>query len=255
MADDASQRESVPLVGPQQNSAEFAGRPPVEAALQFARVIPYWFLAIIGLIYASGFLVVTTHLERYGVRDVGTDVWKSRYIHMGVLSVVFPVMIVGTFYGLWYTYLLRKKEPAVRGLAFQSVISGLVFLMLELALYGFVILARQNSSIAVIWDLLEMMLIAFLGLILATVIERRSAERWVLLGTAALRLGVLVAVVWLFVRAFATFWDLIVELLQGRSPALLLMICFLLLIGYTLFNLKLREADFPQARRGFSLRA
>ena len=118
-----------------------------EAAVQFARTIPYWLVAIVGLIYASGFLVVTTHLERYGIRIVGTDVWKSRYIHIGVLSVVFPAMIIGTIFATWYTYGLHKqefygsneprKQYLAKTLAFRMAVSGFVFVLLEVAFYGF----------------------------------------------------------------------------------------------------------------------
>ncbi|MGA2992049.1 MAG: hypothetical protein ABSD88_16355 [Candidatus Korobacteraceae bacterium] len=130
-----------------------------KGALEFARTIPFWLLAISGLIYASGFLVVTTYLEGYGVRDVGTDVWKSRYIYIGVLSVAFPVMIMGTIYGIGYNYLLYKDDPApevfrpcpkvcafirVFWPIFRFTVSGFVFLMVELAFYVFVMFARST---------------------------------------------------------------------------------------------------------------
>ena len=66
------------------------------AAKDFARAIPYWFLAIVGLIYAAGFLIVVTHLGTFGIRDVGGEVWKARDIHIGVLGFVFPITIMGT---------------------------------------------------------------------------------------------------------------------------------------------------------------
>jgi hypothetical protein len=76
---------------------------------EIARIIPYCFLGIMGLIYASGFLVVTTHLEALGIRDLGSEVWKSRYVYIGVFSLVFPAMIVSTFY-VFFVYIFSPQS-------------------------------------------------------------------------------------------------------------------------------------------------
>jgi hypothetical protein len=53
-------------------------------------------LAIVGLIYAAGFLIVVIHLGTFGIRDLGGELWKARDIHIGVLGFVFPITIMGT---------------------------------------------------------------------------------------------------------------------------------------------------------------
>jgi hypothetical protein len=236
-----------------------------EAAVQFARTVPYWFLAIIGLIYASGFVVVTTHLERYGIRDVGTEIWKSRYIHIGVLSLVFPVMIVGTIYGLLYFYLLRKEEPknperpdySVLLLVSQGVASGFVFLMLELAFYCFVTLSRASvppSPRDVTGQLLKMMLGGVAGTVLAGIIDRHWwKHRLVLRSTAVFRWAVAIWVGWWFFKTGAYYWDLVREMWRCRGHALGLMTGFLLVIGYMLFALGKRWAELPAQRRRVAL--
>lgn len=70
------------------------------------RTISYWFLAIVGLIYASGFLVVLIHLGTYGVTDVGGELLKARDIHIGVLAFVFPVTIMGTAFSMLFLPLI-----------------------------------------------------------------------------------------------------------------------------------------------------
>ncbi|MBF0548814.1 MAG: hypothetical protein HQM08_30615 [Candidatus Riflebacteria bacterium] len=37
----------------------------------YARVLPYCFVAFVGTIYAAGFLVVETFLEHLGIREAG----------------------------------------------------------------------------------------------------------------------------------------------------------------------------------------
>jgi hypothetical protein len=70
-----------------------------------SRTIPYWFLAFVGLIYASGFLVVSSFLETFGIRDAGADLWKTRYIHIGVFCLMATVIPNAV------TYLLSRLLP------------------------------------------------------------------------------------------------------------------------------------------------
>jgi hypothetical protein len=72
-----------------------------------SRTIPYWFLALVGTIYASGFLVVSTFLETYGLREVGTELWKSRYIHIGVFCLILPAVTNAVPYLLVHVMRIR----------------------------------------------------------------------------------------------------------------------------------------------------
>ena len=144
------------------------------------------------MIYASGFLVVTTHLERFGIRVEGTDVSKTRYIHIGVLAMCLPAMIVGTWSGMWYLFRIREREladepTALFGRALQQSkeqfrhlrlvfkLSGGVSLLMELAFYAFVMFDRHGppgDPDTTRWRLVWM-LVAGLGfLILAWKIEK-----------------------------------------------------------------------------------
>lgn len=229
-----------------------------EEALQLARTVPYWFLAIIGSIYASGFLVVTTHLERYGIREVGGDVWKSRYVHIGVLSGAFPAMIIGTIFGLLYVYSLRLQEPSDNRpsnaiLIGQALLSGLSIVMLELAFYGFVVFAResrQRTSEGALATLLAMMLVVWIVLSVVGWIEHRGGQlhpvavRW----TFVPRAGVLVAVTWLFIIVFSGYWDRVSEMYWYRGRPLALLVSFLAGMGYSIY----RFWKLPPTRRAAS---
>jgi len=76
-------------------------------ATDFARTIPYWLVAVVGLVYASGFLIEMIHLGTYRIRDVGGELWKARDIHIGVLGLVFPATIVGTMVYTVFSPLVR----------------------------------------------------------------------------------------------------------------------------------------------------
>lgn len=52
-----------------------------------------WFLLGTGIIYATGFLVVLFHHERYGLRGIDNVLaFKTRYIYIGLVVIVFTVI-------------------------------------------------------------------------------------------------------------------------------------------------------------------
>jgi hypothetical protein len=57
--------------------------------------LPYWFAAVAGLVYATGFLVEFTFLSSMGIKEAASDAFKAKYIHVGLLC-LFPA-IAGIF--------------------------------------------------------------------------------------------------------------------------------------------------------------
>lgn len=54
----------------------------------------------IGLAYGAGFLVVLTFLNEYGIRESGGDLFKLRYIYVGMLCLACPTALVCVVHGL-----------------------------------------------------------------------------------------------------------------------------------------------------------
>src|ERR1035441_9433607 len=103
-----------------------------------SRTIPYWFLAFVGLIYASGFLVVSDFLETYGLRDAGAELWKTRYIHIGVfclMATVIPNAVTYLLIQLLPTKTATTIDPLpYKGLRVVSSIS--IYIELELGFFA-----------------------------------------------------------------------------------------------------------------------
>jgi|GEM_PF-4458616 len=55
------------------------------------QAIPAWFAVVAGLIYATGFLIEFTFLNSMGIRESVTEVFKAKYIYVGLLCWVFPI--------------------------------------------------------------------------------------------------------------------------------------------------------------------
>lgn len=73
-------------------------KPP--GKLNFVPDFAGWLLAIPALLYATGFLVMFTAEERLGIVNSGGDFFKVKYMHVGVLC----VMYIGLFAGLAYLF-------------------------------------------------------------------------------------------------------------------------------------------------------
>ena len=69
-----------------------------------------WFVAGTALIYASGFIVVYTFLERWGIRETGDQLLRIKYFHVGFLGVLFPLLIAVPVPSIIHLYKGRAKH-------------------------------------------------------------------------------------------------------------------------------------------------
>ncbi len=77
--------------------------------------IPAWFALIAGIIYAVGFLIQFTFLSSYGIKESVTEVFKAKYIYVGLLCLQFPISA-----GLMFFASVRKKLRVSSGLPDHS---------------------------------------------------------------------------------------------------------------------------------------
>jgi hypothetical protein len=57
-------------------------------------VAPQWFALLIVLVYGSGFLCEYTFLDRFGIQESGQDCFRIKFIHVGILFLLFPISIL-----------------------------------------------------------------------------------------------------------------------------------------------------------------
>jgi hypothetical protein len=96
------------MVETQQTSP--ADRPRRKKANGVFSVIPKWFLVILGVVYASGYFVVLTHLDTFGISASSAEFWRGKYIHIGILCVALPLIVNGTIYPFLFIYRSRFKR-------------------------------------------------------------------------------------------------------------------------------------------------
>jgi hypothetical protein len=104
-------------------------------------LIPQYVLAATGIIYAAGFLVILAFLDRFGIREPGSDFWRARYIHIGILCVAFPLILNGTILSLTHLVFHGKFQ---QNMMWQRLLPiGLLIINLEVACFMLITLTRR----------------------------------------------------------------------------------------------------------------
>jgi hypothetical protein len=136
-------------------------------------LLPQWILAGTGVIYATGFLVVLSFLDRFGILEAGTDFWKARYIHIGILCLAFPLILNGTilslvhlvFHGKFKTSTMWQRLLPIGLLVINLVIVCFVLIMLTNRIPG-------SSAIAGMTPIQWILAATLLGVPIVLLIER-----------------------------------------------------------------------------------
>jgi len=104
--------------------------------------IPQFILVSSGIIYAAGFLTILAFLDRFGIREAGSELWKARYIHIGILCVSFPAIVNGTILSLTHL-IFHGRHDAAR--MWQRLLPiGLLVINMELLCFILIMLTRKS---------------------------------------------------------------------------------------------------------------
>lgn len=82
----------------------------------FVRIFGKLFVPIVGLVYATGFLIVFTFLNRYyGLQDTGSLV-KAKYLYVGAMYYICLLVIIVPIYAIFYhNAFVRKLKNLQKG--------------------------------------------------------------------------------------------------------------------------------------------
>ena len=219
-----------------------------------------WFLAITALVYGTGFLIVVTFLDGWGLRETGAEFLKAKYTHVGILCLSFPAIFGGTLIGFGEYYRRKRKPEAAAQLpsgiaTMPHVFVPVVALLMNLTLifYIYVMFAppkfhRDNPGrIALVF------LVTIPGLVALrfwdSVARRMFRKKWVAPAQAWGR-WVLMAVV-IGVLDVYSLWnkDLCETLGDVLRAGGWTFIVFVVLLMFVLWRLLLLDDDLPQPLR------
>jgi len=145
---------------------------PIQARKSAVEQLPSWILAASGVIYAAGFLVVLAFLDRYGIREAGSDFWKARYIHIGILCLSFPLILNGTVLSLVHLVFHGKFDKPTMWQRILPV--GILLINLEIVCFVLIMITNRTASgtIAGLSPLLWILAVTLLGVPIVLIVER-----------------------------------------------------------------------------------
>lgn len=136
----------------------------------------HWFIPSVGVIYATGFLIIITFFDRYGLRESSGDFFKVKYLHAGILYWLIPLIIFAPLYGF---YLLRQfsKETREGEELFKAYIpSALLVTNLLFVFYVFAVFSPPGSVTQREFVIPVMFLATLGGIILSRVGTRKLVQ-------------------------------------------------------------------------------
>ena len=147
---------------------------------------PQWFVLLAVFIYVSGFLCEFTFFDRYGVHETGEEFLRARYIHAGILFLLFPISILVP---IILKISIKKAEykenkkqaaadalnekartsppteipPPAKSKPFKFPYSTMVAFFNISAIFYFSIFTPRNFIFARVWLIAVVILVSFIG--------------------------------------------------------------------------------------------
>jgi len=140
------------------------------------RVVPYWFAALAGLIYAAGFLVDFTFLSVLGIRETMAEAFKAKYVYVGLLCLQFPVSVAVVILG--FARIMRSmKLDRIEGTKVGRFLPSMLLIM-NLLFVFYLLIGFARSKMGTFYEHEGVFSLIFaltvIGLILA-----RNLEDWI----------------------------------------------------------------------------
>jgi hypothetical protein len=146
------------------------------------------FLAVVGILYGTGFLTAFTFLERFGIRETGSELLKLKYIYVGILYFLFPVTVMLPALALGSLWSQSKKNErqklpnilrgrAVRTPVRMSFVTILLFINMALVFYIFICFAPVTFMDKRPWVTAAVSVPTILGALLFRFLEVRRLRR------------------------------------------------------------------------------
>jgi hypothetical protein len=125
-------------------------------------------LAASAIIYGSGFIVVYTFLERWGIRETGDQLLRVKYFHVGFLCVLFPLLWLIPMYAIGHILRARRKTLKFNWKEWSAWLTPPFSLALSTTLCFIPVFAHGDYVRHHGWETALLVVFTLVGLILAT---------------------------------------------------------------------------------------
>jgi hypothetical protein len=142
-----------------------------------------WLVALAGICYATGFLVIYTFFGHFQMRDLPSDFLKLKYVYVGILCWLFPAGFFLPLGALRELYKTMKTEKVAPRKGLEALISGFLSLFVPVVVYFMVEFARPSKTLPPGW-IAASMAFAFPGFYLFDLIKTDWLRKTLRYGTA-----------------------------------------------------------------------
>jgi hypothetical protein len=125
-------------------------------------------LAGSAVIYASGFIVVYTFLERWGIRETGDQFLRVKYFHVGFLTLLFPILWMAPGFLLGNLLRLRRKAPSFNWKESSVWLTPCLSISLSTPLCLLPVFAYGSYLRSHGWEIAFLVFAALIGLVFAS---------------------------------------------------------------------------------------
>lgn len=247
------------------NSEATPVKPTPESFLvKLLQVLPALLAAIIGIVYAAGYLIEFSYINSLGIRGAGAESFKAKYIYVGLLCLQFPVsamIIVLCFFGIARQMKLQQQPEKLDKVKAYTP-SILLLLNLFFSFYILILFSRAGLFHEHFKLITLLFIIVLVGLVIARGAEvkvrshlnkkPKVAKLLRIIGInnghwdfvwSSVRWLIFLTSVGLTIYIFRSIWGLIYEMLYEGG---FFHYTFILLIGLMLWRFERRGKDYAE---------
>jgi hypothetical protein len=219
--------------------------------------IPQWFIPSVGLIYATGFLINITFLDRFGLRESSGEFFKVKYLHAGILFWLIPIIILAPVYGFYMIWRLGKDAVNKGQQVFKVYVpSAILVTNLLFVFYVFAVFTPPGTATRREFVIPVMFIATVVGIVATRfgtgkLIEKGLSESTGVMLTVWVRwilcIGIVIGLDWYALDGFLrSLWDIF---WNGGIYFFL----FLLTAAFMAERVRVRGKQYPDVRIKFAL--
>lgn len=216
---------------------------------------PQWFLGLSGLVYISGYLIVSLQLGRLGITEAGGDFLKLRFIAVGMLYIMPYLVIVLPVLAMIHAGRVRnaqvdsdetispeEKKRIKLTLKIKIILTSSTMILYLLFFTAILYFAPHGFIKEETWLVMALSVVPIVGLAVVIKADKKITEDKPYLyvmraipATATLCIGA-------YLLSRAQIWKNLQELLQNRGFWLFTIFLVLLILLYYSFTAKMIES-------------
>lgn len=204
--------------------------------------LPQWFIAFVGLAYATGFIAVYAFDNNFGLKGISLDFFKIKYLYVGMIFILFPIAIAIPFITLFY---LRHFHGWSLDKFWMRVPPTFIFVNMIFSIYVFILftprgfILQKTIFLSRFFWIVAISILPLCFLIYIAKIENTRLSIWVRFFLRCLLLVIMILFdIPLFWEFGSDIWNIVI--IDGGYYFIIIML-FIGILAYRILTIKDRN--------------